>query len=309
MSWVGDLLRAGIESDGRNVAIPSGTISARNLVTNHGSVWYVNSAVTRSGNGKNWGRAFKTITEAVGVASAGDTIVCKGSFNEAVECSKAGISFVGGGTGPSQAVWTAPTVADSFCLKLSAEACIVTGFRFRPVIYTTSGVPSGICLSGADYSRIIGNRFQGQPGSYVAIYSPECDSDNVEILDNEFIYMNTAEHGAAILGVGASYSAWKIRRNSFNSCVTAIKLTGRVVEITDNIFHEHGLSAGGAIEAVMTLGIDLSDTGGGGNYVARNFLGGTYDTRLYVEGASGDAWGQNYGVDGLASGNPPQYIG
>jgi hypothetical protein len=309
MSWVGDLLRAGIESDGRNVAIPSGTISARNLVTNHGSVWYVNSAKSKSGNGKSWSGAFKTITKAVDAASAGDTIICKGSFNEAVECSKAGISFVGGGTGPSQAVWTAPAVADSFCLKLSAEACIVTGFRFRPVIYDTSGVPSGICLSGANYSCIIGNRFQGQSGSYKAIYSPVCDSDNVEILDNEFIYMNTAEHGAAIVGVGAAYSAWKIRRNSFNSCVTAIKLTGRVVEITDNIFHEYGLSAGGAIDAVMTLGIDLSGVGGGGNYVARNFLGGTYDTDLYKEGASGDAWGQNYGVAGVTSENPPAPIG
>jgi hypothetical protein len=78
-----------------------------------------------------------------------------------------------------------------------------------------------------------------------------------------------------------------------------------MVEITDNIFHEHGLSAGGAIEAVMTLGIDLHGAGGGGNYVARNFLGGTYNTNLYKVGASGDAWGQNYGVAGLTDKNPP----
>ena len=59
-----------------------------------------------------------------------------------------------------------------------------------------------------------GCRFQGQTGSYNAIYAPTATSDNVHIVGNEFYDLNTAGNGCGILGVeagGLSFSGWQIR--------------------------------------------------------------------------------------------------
>lgn len=264
-----------------------------------GKAWFVDSVNGEDSHsfGKTWNKAFKTITEAVDHMEAGDTLYMKGSFNESVSCDLEGVRFVGVGTGPYQATWTAPTVVGSYCLKMAAAAQRVENIRFRPVAYTTSGIPSGIQLSGAAYGQIVGCRFMGKTGSYKAIYSPVCDSDNVLIEGNEFIYMNTATHGAAIFGVeagGLSYSGWQIRRNIFNSCVTAIDINGRVCVLEENIIMIGGISAAAAVGAVCTMGIDLSGTSSGGNMVTRNTLGGAYTTALYVPGAANDCWFGNY---------------
>ncbi len=266
-------------------------------VKDYGDIYYVDSVGGSDGNaGKSWQKALATIAAAVAKASAGDVIACKGSFNEAVVVAntKTNLSFIGVGNTPYSARWTAAN--DAKCLTIGATEVLVAGFRFSPPAYT-EGTPAAIQLGNAGYARIIGNRFQGKAGSWNAIYSPVCNSDNVEIADNEFIYMNTATYGAAILGVeagGLNYSAWKIRRNKFNSCVTAINIAGRVCYIEDNIINEYGINAAGAVAAVLALGIDLSGTNSGGNIVTRNTLGGAYTTALYKAGASGDVWFGNF---------------
>ena len=273
-----------------------------------GTVRYVNSATGNNSNdGLSSGSPFLTITAALADSAAGDTVAILGSFSEAVTCNKAGVSFIGMGTGPVGATWTAPTVAASFCLSLTAANCLVANIKFRPVIYTTSGTPSAILLGNASYTRIIGCRFQGQTGSYAAIYSPVCNSDNVEVIGCEFVYMNTTTYGAAILGVeagGLSYSAWKITGNYFTSCVTAINICGRACVIEDNHFAINGVSAAGAVGAVCTKALDLSGTAGGANNVHGNFLGGAYGVSLYVVGATGDDWAGNFNIAGITAGNP-----
>lgn len=272
-----------------------------------GNVWYVDSANGNDSNsGKDWDHARKTIASAVSLASAGDTVAIKGSFTEAVVLSLAGVTIVGMGTGPNMATWTA--AADAICLTISANNCRVMNIKFQPPAYS-AGAPAAIQLGNANYTKIQFCRFQGKTGSRPAIYSPVCNSDNVEIEDCEFIYMNTATHGAAILGAeagGLSYSAWKIRRCVFNSCVTAINICGRVCEVTDCLVLEYGINASGAVAAVLALGIDLSGTNSGGNVVTRNQLGGTYDATLYKVGASGDQWAGNFNVltGGVTAANP-----
>jgi len=250
---------------------------------NGGTIWRVNSAVSASGAGKTWATAFKTIAEAVAAASAGDTILIKGTaFSEAVTLtSKNGLRIIGVGTGPNQATWTG--AADAVCLTINSTDVLVENIKFRPPAYS-AGTPAAIQLgTGASYTTIRGCRFQGKAGSWYAIYSPACGADNVTIEDNEFIYLNTATYGAGILGVeagGLSYSGWKIRRNSFNSCVTNVNINGRVCEVTDNVFGVNGINAAGAGAAVCTLSLDLSGTSSYGNTVGRNTFGGAYTTRL-----------------------------
>jgi hypothetical protein len=275
-----------------------------------GTIYCVDSANGVDTNpGTSWGAPLLTIAAAVALAAAGDTILLKGSFNEAVTCSLAGVRFIGVGTGPKQAIWTAPTVAASFCLSPAANYIYVENIYFKPVIYTTSGVPSAIRLSGSNWLTIKGCRFQGQTNSYTAIYSPVCDSDNVHILDCGFYYLNTATNGCAILGVeagGLSYSGWVVKDCIFHSCLKCIDVNMRAGTITGCTFNEYGINPAGAITQLMSLGIDLSGTSSGCNAVWGNSLGGTYNATLYKVGASGDQWAGNFNVitGGLTAANP-----
>jgi hypothetical protein len=265
---------------------------------NVGTAWFVDgtSGVDTNG-GKTWSAALKTIAKAVTLVSADDTIFLKGTFSEAVTCSTAGVRFIGVGTTWKQTSWTAPTVAGSFCLKIAAANVEVANIYFKPVIYTSSGIPSGIYLSGANWAYIHDCRFQGQTGSYKAIYSPVCDSDNVHIVGCEFLYMNTATHGCGIFGVeagGLSYSGWVVADCIFNSCTTDIDFNGRACTLKGNIHPIGGITAAGAVNAAVTgVAIDLSGTSSGGNTVTGCSLAGAYTSTLYIGGAAGDNWAGN----------------
>lgn len=273
-----------------------------------GDVWYVDSVGGNDGNaGNSLAAAFKTIAVAVAAAAAGDTIFLTGSFDEEVVASKAGLRLIGIGVSPKQCQWTADT--DETCLEITAESVLVQNIYFRPPVYGSDDEVAAIKLNGANYARILHCRFQGRTGSYNAIVSPTCNSDNVLIENCQFMYLNTATYGAAIKceeAGGLCYSAWQIIDCQFSSCVTCIDLAGRACEIKGNTFAEYGINPAGALGAIMAMGIDLSGTNSGGNAVWGNQLGGTYSATLYVVGASGDQWSGNFNVltGGVTAENP-----
>jgi len=262
-------------------------------------VIYVDATNGADGNDGHKPRlALKTIARAVALAEAGDTIILIGSFSEAVTVSKAGLRLIGAGSRQRETQWT--SAADTISLTISAANVEVANIYFKPPAYS-AGTPAAIQLGNASYAFIHHCRFQGQTASHNAIYSPVCNSDNVEISDCEFQYMNTATSGAAILGVeagGLSYSAWRILRNTFFSCVTAVNINGRVCRVEGNSFMEYGISAASAIAAVCTKALDLSGTSSGANVVFGNLFAGDYDAdTLYTAGASGDVWVGNWAQD------------
>lgn len=293
-----------VVADGGLIRVEAG--GQINLLSPAGNVWFVDSVNGLAANGgTSWADALLTIAAAVALAAAGDTILIRGSFSEAVTVSLAGLSIVGVGNAQKQAQWTA--AADAVCLTISAAYVRVENIYFKPPVYAASRATSAITLSGANHARIIRNRFQGQTGSQVAIYSPVCNSDNVRIEGNEFFYMNTATYGAAILGVeagGLSYSAWIIKDNIFQSCVIAININGRVCQIEGNTIAVAGIAATGAGGTVLALGIHLDGTSSYGNQVHGNYLGGAYNATLYKVGATGDDWGGNYNIAGITGANP-----
>lgn len=250
-------------------------------------------------------KALATIAAAYALAAAGDTIFLKGSFTEAVVCAKQGVRFIGcGSTGYAR--WTAAT--DAICLSITAQDVEVANIRFAPPA-RSAGTPCAIQLGGASYANIHHCKFRGKTGSWYAIYSPVCDSDNVRIADNDFMYMNTSTYGTAILGVeagGLSYSGWEILRNNFQSCLKAIDINGRCCLLKGNVIAEYGINPAGAVAQLLTLGIDLSGTSSGCNCVVENQLGGTYNATLYKVGASGDQWAGNWNVltGGVTAANP-----
>jgi hypothetical protein len=271
-----------------------------------GSVWFADSTISASGAGQSWATAFKTITEAVAAASAGDTIMIRGSFTEAVTCSLAGVRFIGAGTCPKEAQWTA--AADAKCLTLSAAYCLVENIYFSVPAYT-AGTPAAIVLGAAPWTIIRKCRFQGKATSRDCIYSATAGvNDNTHIEDCEFYYLNTLTYGRAIRGVdsgGSAYSGWQILRNVFHSCVTVIDLPARCCVIADNILMVAGNKADSTLGTVMTLGIGLDGTGSGCNQVTRNVLGGTYNATLYKVGdatGAADNWAGNYSADMTTTG-------
>jgi hypothetical protein len=290
----------GLEFSGMTV----GDLSA--LAGFPGTRWYVNSAISVSGDGLSWDTAKKTITAAEAAASAGDVIYITGSFAESVTLNIASVAIIGIGTGPAMTLWNAAAGNDKVNLTISAANCLVQNIKFRPGPKSSTYSACIELATGDDYTRIIGCRFQGSAAAYYGIYSlTPCG--NVEIDGNEFIYFNTLTNGAAILGVeatGLAYSSWKVTNNIFNSCVTALNIGGRACIVKGNTFFEYGLAAAGTFPAaVMTLGIDLSGTDCGANVVTGNYLSGTYSETLYKDGTN-DSWGGNFNVGGVTAANP-----
>ncbi len=276
------------------------------IPTTNGSYWFVDGTNGNDGNGGHGLKsALKTIKAANAQALANDVIlVLPGTYTEAVVASVVGLRFIALGTAKKSVQWT--SITDTYTLTLGANYQEVSGFYFKPPTYT-AGTPASIKLSGAGHANIHDNKFQGQTGSWNAIYSPVCDSDNVRIENNDFEYLNTATYGAAILGVeagGLSYSNWHIKGNKFHSCVTAVNINGRVCLVQGNHFATNGINAAGAGAAVCTLALDLSGTSSYGNLVHGNYLGGTYSATLYKVGATGDDWAGNFNIAGITTANP-----
>ena len=65
MSARGDLIRLGIDSDGKNVDIFDGKLSAQNFRVPSGESFYVDASVSVSGTGKSWSEAYLTVQEAI----------------------------------------------------------------------------------------------------------------------------------------------------------------------------------------------------------------------------------------------------
>jgi hypothetical protein len=265
-----------------------------------GTAYFVDAASgLNTNNGKTWKKAFHTITKAVATCAAGDTIFIKGTdFSEAVTCSKAGVRFIGIGTGPAEATWTmvsgTNSTTDGWCLKIAANGVVVENIKFRPPAYVSAGVPTAINLStGSDYSIIRNCRFQGRSGSHNAIYGL-VPVGNIIIEGCEFLYMNDHTDGKAIYmpaSAGTACSTWQIKNCIFNSCIVDIDIDGRSCLLDGNVHFIVGLDHDGTFAGAVTVqAIDLSGTDTGANMMTNCTLGGTYNLATYKPGATGDVW-------------------
>lgn len=98
MSIQGDFIQMGIIPDLDGSIRIEQSIYARNLIPIRGSIWFVDGGVTTSGNGKNWERAFKTVTEALAAAGDYDTIIIQeGIYDEeaVLDITQEGLTIAG----------------------------------------------------------------------------------------------------------------------------------------------------------------------------------------------------------------------
>lgn len=261
----------------------------------YGDEWFVDSANGASGNdGKSWEGAVNTIAAAVALASAGDTVYVRGSFNEAVEVAVAGLRLIGCGTTSNQALWTAPDTTAP-CLTITAVAdCEIRNIRFRPAVANAAIEMTGACHQ----THIIDCRFQGKAGAYYAIYTDGAQA-NVKIENCEFFYLNTATYGAAILGhtyTSSEPTGWMIENCKFHSNLRHIECRMRQSIIQNCVFSGKGLLAAGTMGA-STKNIDISGATGGCNLVTKNLLGGDYSNTGGYTAGTDDNWTGNYADD------------
>jgi len=164
--------------------IPGGFFSLVNEEIYPGLVLWVDATNGVDTNNGGPDDPLKTITAAVALCSATkDTILLNGNFTEAVTIPTgcAGLKIRGLGRCPKDTQWGAAT--DGVCLTVNANYVTVENIYFKPPAYS-AGAPAAILLGGANWCTIKNCRFQGQTGSYYAIYSPVCNSDNVHIIGN-----------------------------------------------------------------------------------------------------------------------------
>jgi len=133
MSIKGKLAQYGIVLNGDGDLSMRGNLSARNMVKPKGSVWYVDASVTASGHGKTWGKAFKTITEAVAVASNYDTIaVAAGDYDEGavINITQEGLRIIGSGSQTRQVSLWYTSSASHHIVTINAHNVEISGMAF-----------------------------------------------------------------------------------------------------------------------------------------------------------------------------------
>lgn len=254
-----------------------------------GAPWYVNS-VTGSdelNDGKTQYAPFKTIAKAVAAASDGDRIFMRGTFTEAVSCSKK-LAFLGAGAVPNDCVWMESAAGDTL-LTLTGTNCLIANMRFR--IPTTGGI--GIDMTASDFTEIRNCIFQGRSGSYYAIRVD--GGSQWKILDNTFAYLNTATYGCAIIGKSTVNfpSGVEIAGNKFHSNLRHVKATLRQSNVHDNFFQEKGLDADNSSSLTATVKLDVAgETPAGAqfNLVTRNEFRGTYSISGGYKAGTNDNW-------------------
>lgn len=231
------LLKAGIHTDGQNVDIPDGVLTANNIVDPPGSTYYVRDDVSASGNGSSWDEAFLTISEAIDVAPAfSDIYVQPGDYDEGatIDITTEGLRIIGFGDDNRNASMIYATSGAYDLLTIDAHHVQIIGMSFS----VCPDTKSAIVVSGTTASykcRIAGCRFDLGSGEY-AIYVNE--SPDIVIEDNMFrSWATTAIYTYCTRAV--------IRRNRFlimTAGTTAIEHVSNTgsrpdTEISNNTIH------------------------------------------------------------------------
>jgi len=118
--------------------------------TTDGNIWFVDSGMSASGDGKTWGSAFTTLDAAIGYTSAGDMIYVASGHAETlaaadgVDVDVAGLRIIGMGEGVYKPTFTFSATASEFVI--GAANVTVENMRFVAGI---SDIVMGISIEAA----------------------------------------------------------------------------------------------------------------------------------------------------------------
>lgn len=277
------------------------------LPDTRGQHYYVDAHFgSASNNGLSWTTAFDTMTAALAAVGTGGFIHVRGKIDE--ECVGSNLVFdvtiIGHGSlhhadqptsayDPNGAVWVPPSspTATTPLLKIRGRGWKIINILFDcPVdsagIYLERNALSGVSEFDAGHASIIGCDFRN--GLYGIQDVGGCF--NVTVRDCVFETLDATTSAAGIRCTSTAVAnprRWRILDCFFQNDSST----------EGNERHIIGAFVGSLVKncvfgTVKATALYIDLTGGSGNTVSLNVLGGVYDTSDYVAG-TGDLWYQN----------------
>lgn len=267
---------------------------------------YVDTVIGNDGyNGQAWGQAFATMGAALSAVQTGGKIYFRGDIREELTGSnlKFDVTIIGAGAKhhpdlpaagyhPGASCWrppAEPTTATPL-LKIRGRGWKLVNILFDCPVDAAAVKLERNALSGtsefdASHASIIGCDFRN--GKWGIEDAGGCF--NIRIEDCDFETIDEAS-GCAIVNTSTSVAnprRWVIQNNRFQPDSST---EGNLQHI-DSPLHGSTIKEN-IFGTVKSTGIYVDLTGGAGNAVCDNILGGVYDTSDYVAG-TGDLWYQN----------------
>lgn len=218
------------------VAVSISPTCAQDGAAASGATWYVDAAVTKSGDGTSAATAVRTIPEGLSLASPGDTVLAAagvytgavaygGTYTLPVPISiPAGVNLLGAGIGKS--IIEGPVVG--FHLVTLAEGSRLEGFTVRSARWspTLTGV-----LARAGGAAVLHNRTEGTAVGIDA----GCPADAGDCTEPLTVAFNTVA-GSAMEGIKVQGDTkTTVRNNTVASDGIGIKLAGSAAVVENNV--------------------------------------------------------------------------
>jgi hypothetical protein len=264
--------------------------------------YFVDPFVTASGDGMSWSQAFKTMAEALAAVETNGKIFFRGDVRE--ECVGSNLVFdveiIGVGSlhhpdqpsaayHPGAACWrppASPTTATPL-LKVRGRGWKFKNFMVDAPVDAAAFLLERNALSGT-------SEYDASHASFINIRGV----DGQNFIDDAGGCYNVTVDGcqlkaftaAAIVNSSTAVANplnWKIVNNQFPPNVSDF---GNVTHIDSPL--NCAIIQGNVFGTVRSTGKYVDLTGGNGNVVTDNVLGGVYDTDDYVAG-TGDLWYNN----------------
>lgn len=187
---------------GQHVTFSQGVGGVGIAVPEGSNIWYVDKNRSSSGKGSSWGEAFLTLTEAVAVAGAYDTIIMgRGYYQEAatieITSTQRGLKIFGpttGGVATSNGLSSATSGAD--ILYINADDVEIAGITFWCLTNGKNGITVGEDYDG--YNNWIHDCcfITGTAGNTLGEYGIKANANDdcvgLLIENNYFHYLSTA---------------------------------------------------------------------------------------------------------------------
>lgn len=282
--------------------------------------WFVdgNYGVDRTDGGRSATRPLKTMDKLFDIwagsdagreRAAGSVVWCKGNIAEhlVTPTGVPDVTIIGCGTNPRHPD-THPLNCErsSFIWKSAGTASALLtvrnpGWRFINVLWQAHASHPAILMErnaiedateqDASHMSVFGCRFAS--GGYGIRDTGGCFNVRVERCNFQAVT-------EAILGVGnigQGQTNWDIIGNRFYEMTNGVKIAAFGCRVIGNVFSDGGTPN-------TTYVLNLSNGGGGGNWIFDNFFQGTtanFNTPDVVGNAT-DVWMRNYGLDTTAAG-------
>lgn len=257
-------------------------------------VYYVDASVSSSGDGKSWDAAFKTITEALAVATTRNDVifVAPGDYDEdaTLAVTTQGLQIIGPGPDTQNKAMVYGNGGSYDLMTINAHEVVIDGLSFSDVTDTYDGIVIG--GSSASYKVTIRNcRLDGWDGEYGIQAGAVNDCPDLLIENNLFRSWNTA-------AVQVNCTRSCVRNNIFHVVTDKIGLEHVPAGSNrpDNVYIDNLFTG---VANSSTTGIRFTGAPGNGECIAaRNLFAGTWDTVVTqvaayvgVENYQGDADG------------------